>query len=189
METVRCFVAVELTPEIRKRVAEAAEELQAAGAEVGWVRPENFHLTLRFLGELDPDRLEGVRAGLSERLRCTAPIRISIEGVGRFPERGGFVRVLWVGCRGELDRLRDLWERVQAAARAAGLPRDDHGFSPHITIGRVKSKKNVRALLERLAGLEERCFGEQSIDGVTLIQSRLDPGGAVYTPLERWRLE
>lgn len=189
MDTVRSFVAVELDPEIRKRVAGAAEELRGAGAEVAWVPPENLHCTLRFLGELEPARLDRVRAGLAEKLRGAAPLRMSLEGVGRYPERGEFVRVLWVGCRGELDRLRDLWERVQAAARGAGLARDEHGFSPHVTIGRVKSKKNLRALLGKLADLKGRRFGEQSVDGVSLMRSRLEASGAVYTRLDRWPLE
>jgi 2'-5' RNA ligase len=189
VETVRAFVAVELAPEVRRRVAEAIEELRGVGAEIGWVRPDNLHLTLRFLGEREPAKVDAVRAGIADRLRGVSPIRMSVEGVGRFPDRGTFVRVLWVGCGGELDRLRDVWERVQAAARAAGLPRDDHGFSPHVTIGRVKSKKNVRALLERLDGLAGRRFGEQTADSVVLMQSRLEPGGAVYTALERWPLK
>ncbi len=179
---------MELSRELKKSVGEAIGTLASAGAEVGWVKPDNLHLTLRFLGEIPPEQIEIVKADLKARLVNLGPIELSLRGLGRFPEGGRFVRVLWVGCVGELDKLRDLWERAQAAARAAGLPRDDHGFSPHITIGRVKSKQNQSSLLEKLAGHAQTEFGRQRIDRVVLMRSELSPGGAVYTPIERFDL-
>lgn len=180
MERIRCFVAVEIDPAVRSRLA--LDALRSTDADVRWVRPENVHLTLRFLGELLPEQADRVSEGLAG-VRGSGPFELAVSGLGHFGSR-----VVWAGCAGDLGALRSLWEKVQAAARAAGLPRDEHGFSPHVTLGRVRSRRGFDGLRRELESRASEEFGRQRVDRFVLMQSRLEPAGSVYAPVRTYPL-
>ncbi len=184
--SLRLFVAVNLSPEIREQLAAAQEHLRRARADVSWVRPENMHITLKFLGETAEERLDLVCRTLSTVARAHAPFRLSVAGVGSF---GGRVpRVVWVGVTDGAEPLTALARHVEAALEDLGFPREKRGFTAHLTLGRVRSAKNLEGLAAGIREIQEGRFGAVAAEAFELVRSELRPGGSVYTALERFVL-
>lgn len=165
---MRCFVAIDMPEELRARLVRLQDELRRAEADVRWVRPETMHLTLRFLGEIDPPSVSRLGEALAAVAAARAPLPLRIEGAGLFPT------VVWVGCRGDLAPLA---AAVEALARDAGLPPDAKPFVPHVTIGRVKSLRNADRLR---AALPAGTFGSFVAGEIVLVRSTLTPDGPIY---------
>lgn len=183
---MRLFVAVNLPSDIRERLAAAQERLRGAQADVSWVRPENIHVTLKFLGETEEKRLDRIRPALLEVARGRAPFTIRVSGLGSF---GGRVpRVVWVGVEAGAEPLSGLAKDVEAAMAPLGFPKEKRGFSAHLTLGRVRSPKNAAALLAALGQADAGPFGTVEVTRFELMQSELRPTGSVYTVLEKFPL-
>ena len=172
--TQRAFVAFELEPGLRERIRETMAALQARLKGVRWVQPDTLHLTLRFLGPSSPEALKRLAAELGTAASgCPAtPARVS--GLGLFPEHGS-PRVLWLHVSLAPEALA-LQQACERAALAAGFPREERGFKPHLTLGRWRE----RAQRPQLPSID---MGETSIDRLVLFRSDLKPQGAVHTPL------
>src|SRR5574341_1265941 len=183
---MRLFVAVNLPSEVRERLAAEQDRLRRAQADVSWVRAENIHVTLKFLGETEEKRLDRIRPGLLEVARGSAPFRIRVSGLGSF---GGRVpRVVWVGVQEGAEPLSGLAKDVEAAMAHLGFPREKRGFSAHLTLGRVRSPRNAAALLAALAETGAGPFGTVEVTQFDLMQSDLRPTGSVYTVLAEFPL-
>lgn len=180
---VRAFMAIEISGEIRRRIDEALRPLRALAPGVKWVDPENFHLTLRFLGELPEADVESIRSLMKARFEGAPAPAFRVVNIGKFPEHGHGVKVIWAGLQGELKALRSLWERAQTCARELGLQKDEHDFSPHVTVGRVRTPGDTDALGRKLLGFGPVEFGAMTAGRVVLFQSTLQPQGPVYTPI------
>jgi 2'-5' RNA ligase len=174
---VRAFIAVEISDEIRSRIVAAVEPIQRGLDGIKWVDRENLHLTLRFLGEIEESDVELLQDIMKARFSGAPAPLIHVRKIGNFP------RVIWAGIEGDLARLRSLWERAQTSARELGLGPDDHGFSPHVTIARIKESGVVTKLKKRLEPLAASDFGAMTVNRVVLFQSRLSPHGPTYAPL------
>ena len=167
---MRAFIGVEFSEEIRARIDRAIEPLRPIQG-VKWVEAQNLHLTLRFLGEIDGE--QAIQSAMASRFKGAAAPLVQVRNFGAFPERGD-PRVVWVGIGGQVAGLKDLWERAQTCARDVGLGEDDHGFSPHVTVGRVKERG------VRLPAIPPADFGEETLSKVILFESRLSPQGPAY---------
>lgn len=181
---MRLFVAVNLPPDIRERLAAEQDRLRRAQADVSWVRAENIHVTLKFLGETEEKRLDRIRPALFEVARGSAPFRIRVSGLGSFG--GRIPRVVWVGVPEGAEPLSRLAKDVEAATARLGFPKEKRGFTAHITLGRVRSPRNAEALLAALAEAETGPFGTVEVRQFELMQSELRPTGSVYTALDRY---
>lgn len=184
---MRAFVAIPIDETLRVRIGDARKALERADADVKWVAHENLHLTLKFLGEIK----DAQAATLRERLRTEAArfpaLDLNWTGVGRFPP-GGPPRILWIGCRGDAPKLVGLAGAVERAALEIGVPKEDRPFSAHLTIGRVKSQRNQKRLLNALEARNDDGIGEQRADSFTLYRSTLTPAGPIYDEVELFRL-
>ena len=174
---MRAFIAVEISEEARGAVARLQSELQSVGADVKWVEPENLHQTLKFLGEVEESRVPDLAAALNASLR-TPPFSFTLEGTGAFP-RPEHPRILWVGVQEGKDPLIGLARAVEAACSGCGFPPEERPFSPHLTIGRVRSPKGLGRLAEKLHGTQFQS-GKSEVGEVALFQSVLRPGGPFY---------
>jgi RNA 2',3'-cyclic 3'-phosphodiesterase len=179
---MRLFVAVTLPDDLKARLGAVQEQLRPAQADVSWVRPANLHATLKFLGEVEPKRVERLRGALVEVVRAVAPFRIRLGGVGTF---GRPPRVVWVGVGDGAGPLTELAERVETALGQVGFPKERRGFSAHLTLGRVRSGKNLERLLQAIADVPPGDMGETAVDAIALMQSELNPAGSIYTELDR----
>jgi 2'-5' RNA ligase len=185
---VRLFVAVEIDPSVAGALEVFSIALRrrakalAAAARIGWVDPEQFHVTSRFIGEVSDTKAAAVAGALLGEL-AVEPFDLVVQGAGAFPERGS-PRVLWAGIAAGIEGLAAVEAEVSERLIACGLPREDRPYRPHVTLARVREPAGLRssALFETLEGPR---FGTTRVDAITLFLSRTSPKGAVYTALHR----
>jgi len=184
----RLFVAAWLPAAARAEAAEAAERLRSAEADVRWVPPENLHVTLRFLGDVEGDRVDDLAGCLSRALVACESFRIRLSGLGRFPSRGA-PRVVWAGMEQGKREIASLASVVEKALLNEGfLDRiEERPFRAHVTLGRPRSSRGVGRLLGLL---EELPFDGRMhlFEEVRLVESRLSPRGANYHTVARFPL-
>jgi 2'-5' RNA ligase len=185
MPTIRTFIAIELAAPILERLGDLESRMQQdlPPKLVRWVRPEGIHLTLVFLGEIPVERVDRVAEALRQACAGHAPFSVSIAGMGCFPNARR-PRVVWVGVGEPSGALARLQRDVEGALEPLGFPPEGRRFSPHLTLGRVKG--GGRQALEALGTYVEQAkvhVGEMRVEAVHLMQSDLQPGGAVYSEL------
>lgn len=180
VELIRSFIAVDVDESLRARFKTVQEDLKTAGGSLKLVEAENLHLTLKFLGEIPRPRVEAVAETLG-KLRFTS-FKIKFEGVGCFPTPRN-PRVVWVGVSEGAERLRELAAMVEEALRKIGFQPDPKGFTPHLTIARVKSPRDRASIAAMVQKLSNISIGEMLVDRVRLKKSTLTPRGPIYSNL------
>lgn len=180
-EKIRSFVAVDVNDKaVLQRIVDCQIELTRTGADLKLVEPENIHATIRFLGEVDVSLLDQVKNELSQlTFRSFA---IELRGVGAFPNPHR-PNVVWVGVTKGDEELQRIFSSLEPRLRGLGFPADRKGFSPHITIGRVKSGRNRDILYSAIMDLSDREFGSMTVDSIRLKKSMLTPKGPVYSTI------
>ncbi len=188
LKVVRTFVAVLLDEEIRRRISEVQERAMKLASGVKWVPPENFHVTLKFLGDVRRDKLSLVQSAIDDVVGETAAFDLAISGMGVFPTPRR-PRVIWVGIEEGREQLVALAKAVEERLVEAGYEKEEKPFRSHITIGRVKEgNKPVPGLVEGLAEIDSSALGVQRVASVAVMQSVLRPGGPIYTALSEHKL-
>lgn len=176
---VRAFIGVRLSDAVREGLAAVQQDLRHAKIHLRWVRPENIHLTLLFLGETPLEQIAELSTHLREADDLPAPFPVRFGGVGAFPNWSR-ARVVWVGAQEGREELVALHEAVRDLATEAGCRFDRKRFSPHLTVGRVAGGGQRFNPPERLA---EADGGAMLVEQFSLIRSELAPGGSIYTDL------
>ncbi len=194
---MRIFLGIDLDPEVRARIARFLEGVDGFAPEARWMRPESLHVTLKFIGEQTPERVEAI----TERLRRVegSAVEIRSAGYGFFPTAKA-PRVFWTGIQAG-PQLAELAGGIDAATAELGITREDRTFSPHLTLARAGGRSGspkwrkgdrpnaVFATLEkRLTAMGELDFGTTTAREFILYQSQLSPGGSKYTKLQRFPL-
>jgi 2'-5' RNA ligase len=193
---MRLFVALDIDDTIRERIARFLEGVRGFAPDVRWVRPESLHITLKFIGEKAPEAVETIKASLAD-IRSES-FEISFRDCGFFPTAKA-PRVFWIGieARPELKRLASAVEEQMVKI---GLPKEDHEFSPHLTLARGGKSGTPRwqrgdgpnskfkRLQERLSAMAEPEFGTMTAREFFLYQSKLSAAGSIYTKLEKFML-
>jgi len=179
---IRVFIAVDIEPQVIENICRAIGDLKPLIPAVRWVSPKNFHLTLKFLGDIEETRIHEIGAVLADKI-CPFPrLSINAKGLGVFPDLRR-PRILWVGLAG--SALTTLVARVESALYPLGFATEQRPFTPHLTIGRWRHfDRPPKALGEELANWRDYEFGESLIDKVVLYQSVLKPEGATYQTLK-----
>lgn len=178
---IRTFIAIEIPEEIQKRVALLAQSLSGSGTNVRWVKQENIHVTLKFLGDVEEARIEELARSVAEVTKRMAPFEVSLSVVGVFPSMRS-PRIVWVGVGEGEETIEQLQKGIEENLARIGFPKEDRKYTPHITIGRVKSKRGVEELV---AKLKQTSFNSEPFraEGVTVFGSKLTPQGPIYTKL------
>jgi RNA 2',3'-cyclic 3'-phosphodiesterase len=181
---VRLFVALEIPRAVRDNLATLIKELRTAGPKARWVRPENIHVTLKFIGEVPPDKLENIRAALSGvHSECAA--QLGFRGLGFFPNARR-PSVLWAGIDAS-PNLQSLAGDIDRSLEKLGFPCEQRSFVPHLTIARFQPPSVHESLQSATAQYSEREFGSLITCEFHLIESKLRSSGAEYTTLESFR--
>ena len=178
MNIIRAFIAVPLSDEVKSGLADVARTLAASiprGA-VRWVRPEQIHLTLWFLGDTPTDQLAAVQRGMDVAAESNLPFTLHLGDLGCFPSFQR-PRVIWIGLAGEEGRLASLKVALDAQLLALGRIPENKPFRAHLTLGRVKDERDVRGV-EWTAEIPHLAV---PITTLHLIESQLRPDGPVYT--------
>jgi 2'-5' RNA ligase len=178
---IRAFIAVRIDPPVIREIADAMVQLRRAISEIRWVAPDQIHLTIKFLGDIEPSRVDPVANALEQVLKLFPRFTINAKGLGVFPAVRR-PRVLWVGLEnGELVKLA---AQVDAALQPLGFAPETRNFQPHLTIGRWRRFDGpAKNLLEELERWKSHDYGTSKVEGVTLFQSILKPDGALHQPL------
>ena len=187
---MRLFVALEIPAAVRDNLAAQINELRdlpapLAAKRLRWVRPENLHVTLKFIGEVEAAKLDGIRSALTA-IGLDAPVGLDFRGLGFFPDEK-YPRVLWVGLHAS-GNLPVLASDIDRTLEGQGIARDERAFAPHLTLARFEPRGLHERLRIAIQKNSEREFGAFEAREFHLIQSRLKPSGAEYTSLAAFPL-
>ena len=149
---------------------------------IRWVRATGLHLTLKFLGEIPEERLGDIYEAVERAVDGASPFSLVLAGLGGFPDLRK-PRVIWLGVLRGGEFLEKLHQRVDAQLALCGFSREKRKFSPHLTIGRVRSLRGIKPLLDRLPGIAFES-DEIPVTAVKVIRSQLKPTGAEYSDLK-----
>ena len=180
---MRLFLAINLDPSLKAPLAEIQGQLKATPAPVSWVKPDNLHFTLKFLGEVGEAQLPALQEAFRRSLAGVGPFTLSLAGLGTFPPKRR-PRVIWIGVQQGAEEVERLRGRIDEMLVPLGFPREARPFHAHLTLGRVKNVGRLDPLLESLRRIDVGEVGRMQVESVELMQSRLRPAGAIYTPVE-----
>ncbi len=185
---LRVFCAVPLSEEVRESASQHIELLRerAPDARASWERPEKLHITLKFLGEIEPSRVVALSLAAERAAMQINSFTLSIEGAGAFPPRG-LPHVLWLGIKDETGNLSSLQQSLEREAEREGFTRDERAFHPHLTIARLRKPEGARQLaaLHQQTGFEAVSF---PVSKLLVIRSELGPKGSRYTEISAHKL-
>ncbi len=189
-DTIRAFIALDLPDSVRRTLRRLQTALREAGLRARWVRPENSHLTVRFLGDVPPSAVSVITVVLEQVPSAHTAAALTVRQLGVFPSLRR-PRVIWAGLGGEVGKLREIKEAVDSGLAVADrtlFPVETRPFRAHLTLGRFKGRVDPERLgraLRTHAGFAPAAF---TADRLVLYRSELTPRGAVYTALGRWML-
>jgi len=178
---LRCFVAIELPAALKETIGELTRGLRASCRNVKWVPPGNLHLTLKFLGDTEESLIPEIREKLREAASSHQPFSIAFRGAGAFPDLRR-PRVVWAGVQ-DSQAVVYLQQDVEKALSSLGFAPEVRPFSPHLTLGRVKSPGHTGLLKRGIEALGDAEFGSARVGSISLMKSDLKPSGAEYERL------
>ncbi len=182
---MRCFIAIELDETIKRQLIAAQDLFRQLTGKISWVKPEQMHLTIKFLGSLPetkiPEVTEAMKTAISKS-RITS-FEFTIKGLGAFP-RPVSPRILWAGVT-LTDPMKKLHKAIDAELSLLEIPPDEREFTPHLTLARIKSKTTPQACKNIIENNADFTAGTQRVEHITLFASQLKPTGAVYTVLSQ----
>jgi len=183
---MRAFIAIELPDEIKDHLSRLQQDLKAAQADVKWVEPKNIHLTLKFLGEIDDKKLDGITKITEDTCGQKNRFPARICSLGAFPKTES-PRVIWVGIDTGDKEVKQIAKELEERIAKIGIPKEGKLFSSHITIGRTRSSLGREKLVQ---GLNNKAvLGGEKIEfyvtKITLFRSTLTPKGPIYEPIRK----
>ncbi len=184
---IRAFIAIEIDNEIKNRLSGHIDKLKGIGADVRWVVPENIHLTLKFLGNIEEVFLPNLNEIISDAASNLESFNISIRNIGTFP---GIKRprVVYVCVDEKGNNLLKLYENLNKGVGKFGIKKSSRKYVGHITLGRVRTQKNIAKLTTALKSETECFFGLEKVNYLYLMQSKLTSKGPIYTKLNNFLL-
>jgi len=182
---IRAFFALALPEELKQEIRSWLESIEQQVPRTRWIKADNFHLSLKFLGELSPQRLSRLVGDLGPRLVAHAPITIRLAGTGMFPTPTR-PRVVWLG--GSAEGAAELARTVEDVAQRHGYARERRAFTLHLTLARLRQPWPPEAVERFLHAGSSLRLAPFVCDCVTLYSSVLTPTGAVYEVLRRLTL-
>jgi 2'-5' RNA ligase len=179
---MRSFFCLELSADTKNTIANWSRPLQRSAAKVSWVKPENYHVTLKFLGDIDETLIPQLKTVSEEVTQSYATLTLNLNTAGAFPSMQK-PRVIWIGTANTPGDLHQLAIELNAKLGKLGFP-TEHSFKTHVTLGRVKEEgragmEDLSSRLQKLEKIETLI----KVDHLTLMESQLTPQGAIYSPV------
>lgn len=178
---MRTFVAIELPERVKSAISELQQELKKSRADIRWVKPDNIHLTLKFLGDTDEKIIGNIVETVKEACSVYGRFDLGTKGVGVFPDMRA-PRVLWVGISDNAT-LTGLQKSIEDELAALGFSPEKRRFRPHLTLGRFKSSFGKEGLYDKIEEHKNLNLGSIEVKSIFLIKSELTPYGAEYTKI------
>ena len=184
MEKIRSFIAIELPANIKLALARMQAQLKTGGGgRVKWVDPNIMHLTLKFLGYIDASSTGAITTALEQACRGISPFPAGLDKLGVFPNSRR-VQVVWVGLKGEVEKLGRLQKNIDAVLAPLGFAAENRPFTPHLTLARVREEagpEERQALGRLVTAIVCEGSGSFKVDAVHLVRSQLTRNGPIYT--------
>ncbi len=181
---IRSFIAFDMKNDnVLNRLAAAQKMLIQTNADLKLVEPKNIHITLRFLGGINPEMVEKVYV-VMKNIKFN-PFNVQISGLGVFPTLN-YPRVVWAGITDGAEQLKSIFEQLEPQIHELGFAPDPNGFSPHLTIARVRSGANKQRLVDLVTKQVNYDFGNIRADCLRLKKSQLSPKGPTYSTLKEY---
>jgi 2'-5' RNA ligase len=186
-EKIRTFIAINIPDHVREAIGEFQKKLKENRADVKWVRPESIHITLKFLGDVESDRIDELVGAIQDASKDNVPFTVSVSGVGTFPNDRR-PRVLWVGVKNGAETLSDLAGNIDHALSTMGFEEEKRKYSAHLTLGRVRSPNYIEKTVKDMRSME---FESEpfTVGSIEVMKSQLFKTGAVYTALHHIKLK
>ena len=185
---MRLFIACPIPDSLKKSIEKIESLFKESEADVKWIKPENLHITLKFLGKVDKERLNDVIEKTRNAINGVSSIYANVESLGVFPNWRK-PRVVWIGIEQGKEELKRLSNNVDEKLSLVGFEKEKREFAAHLTIGRVRSNKNIKKLIDVLQKKSKETFGEIFIDHIVLMESKLSSQGASYACIEKFSLK
>ena len=187
---MRVFTAIEIPPEIKTALLETQRDFKKLDIDVKWVEPQNIHLTLKFLGEINQGQSESIITVLDGIVQNKNTYKIGLGEVGIFPNISS-PRIIWIGLEDGIGETKQIFLETEAGLKELGFGKEERIFSPHITLGRIRSFKN-KHLLKEMVSCKNNRLKESPLEffagGITLFSSTLTPKGPIYEPIKKFTL-
>jgi 2'-5' RNA ligase len=178
---VRIFVALDLSDSLRAAIAKFSEKLRAEFPSARWARIEGIHVTLKFIGEVQEDRVAQIETALSN-VSSTSPVEMDFRGEGFFPDEQR-PRVFWIGID-STPNLAEIAAQIETLLQRLGIPRESREFKPHLTLARISESRGIEKLRDALRSMGPTEFGSVRTNEMHLYRSELGRGGAKYARLK-----
>ena len=182
---MRAFLALSLPEPVCQSLAALQQELSTAGSDVGWVQPDQLHLTLKFLDDISEEQRQAIEQRAAAIAAAVPRIELSLGELGAFPTTRA-PRIIWVGAKLGRQQIVDVATQLEAAARELGLRREERPFSAHVTLGRVRSSRGQDRLIEQMQQVAWTPPAPWTVEAITLYLSILGSAGAQHTVLAEW---
>lgn len=180
-KTIRCFIALTIPKKIQECLAAIQGELKNRGAEARWVKLENIHITLRFLGDCDPKHIQKIAAQLSTILSHFQCFKLTIDTIQAFPNIA-HPKIIWAGISNGCDEIVQLSDTLNQGLAELGIPKDRELFIPHFTLARCKTNNESRSCAKSIK--KAPIFSiEAEPQSITLYQSTLSSAGSIYSSI------
>ncbi|ALU11732.1 hypothetical protein EYM_04205 [Ignicoccus islandicus DSM 13165] len=186
MGKIRTFIAVDVEGILASKLEKLVESIKSTGAPVKGVEAENFHVTLKFIGEIDEEMIDTIEEIMKHSVNGIEPHKVVLKGIGAFPNPFR-PRVVWVGLEGA-EKLTTISSRLTKSLREKGIKVDTKQFVPHITLARVKGYRNIDKLSEWIETMRDIEIGELEVKKIRLKKSILTPRGPIYETLREVEL-
>ena len=184
MASIRTFIAIEIPEDIRNQIAELQSGLKGLGGKITWVKPENMHLTLKFLGETDESLIENISEKLEQVVLSFNQFEIKVKGIGVFPNFKR-AKVFWVGTETDSNTLSELAKKIDQQINEFGYELEKRQFSGHLTMGRVRDSRGIEPVIKKLQQVKNFTPGKFVVKEVLFIKSELSRQGPIYTLLRK----
>ncbi len=178
---MRSFIAIELSETVKSALAELQKELKGSRADIRWIKPENIHLTLKFLGNVDEKITVETERIIKEICKKHNMFTLEVKGISTFPGMKS-PRVLWIGINSN-DVLTKIQKDIEDGTASLGIERENRRFTPHLTLGRFRSAMGKENLIDKIELHKNESFGLIEAKSISLIRSDLKPAGAQYTKI------
>jgi 2'-5' RNA ligase len=192
MEQIRSFIAIELPDGLKSELVQLEARLKSSEQfRVKWVDPNGIHLTLKFLGNIAADRVEGIVRVMEEAARGISPFQLKVKGLGVFPSLKR-AQVAWVGLSGGVDKLAQLQKSIESKLAPLGFALESRPFTPHLTLARLRNQASLderQRFGQLIADTTFEAACTIDADAINLIKSQLTRGGAIYTRIKSVSLE
>jgi RNA 2',3'-cyclic 3'-phosphodiesterase len=183
-EKMRSFIAFDLENDsVVNRIAAAQKMIMQTNADVKLVEPKNIHISVRFLGDITAEMADKLHEAM-KNIKFT-PFNIQLTGMGVFPTIN-YPRVVWAGITDGAQQLKSIWEQLEPQIHDLGFAPDPNGFTPHLTIARVRSGANKQRLVDLVQRQENYDFGNIRGYCLRLKRSQLSPKGPSYTTIKEY---